>query len=133
MVKVWVNGTFDILHVGHIKMLQHAASFGSLTVGIDTDKRVKELKGNDRPFNTVENRKHMLESIKYVDNVVTFDSREELIQLVKDYAPDYMIIGNDYIGQKVFGSEYAKHLIFYEKIPNFSTTKILNYGKTNSL
>ena len=73
MVKVWVNGTFDILHVGHIKMLQHAASFGSLTVGIDTDKRVKELKGNDRPFNTVENRKHMLESIKYVDNVSARD------------------------------------------------------------
>lgn len=133
MVKVWVNGTFDILHVGHIKLLEYAASFGSLTVGIDTDSRVKELKGDDRPFNNTESRKYMLESIKYVDNVVTFGSREELIQLVKDYSPDYMIIGNDYIGQKVFGSEYAKHLIFYEKIPNFSTTKILNYGKTNSL
>lgn len=133
MVKVWVNGTFDILHVGHIKLLEYAASFGSLTVGIDTDKRVKELKGNDRPFNNTESRKYMLESIKYVDNVVTFDSREELIQLVKDYTPDYMVIGDDYVDQKVFGSEYAKHLIFYKKIPNFSTTNILNYGKTNSL
>jgi cytidyltransferase-like protein len=133
MVKVWVNGTFDVLHVGHVKLLEYAASFGSLTVGIDTDKRVKELKGEGRPFNTTEDRKYMLESIKHVSNVVTFDSREELIQLVKDYAPDYMIIGDDYVEQKVFGSEYAKHLIFYEKIRNFSTTKILNYGKTNSL
>ena len=133
MKKVWVNGTFDVLHVGHVKLLEYAASFGSLTVGIDTDKRVKELKGEGRPFNTTEDRKYMLESIKHVSNVVTFDSREELIQLVKDYAPDYMIIGNDYVGQKVFGSEYAKHLIFYEKIPNFSTTKILNYGKTDSM
>jgi len=133
VVKVWVNGTFDILHVGHIKLLEYAASFGSLTVGIDTDKRVKELKGDDRPFNNTESRKYMLESIKHVNNVVTFDSRDELIELVKDYAPDYMIIGADYVDQKVFGSEYAKHLIFYEKIPNFSTTNILNYGKTNSL
>ena len=101
-MKVWVNGTFDVLHVGHIKLLEFASQFGSLRVGIDTDKRVKELKGEDRPFNQQEDRKIMLESLKYVDEVVFFDSREELIECVKNYSPDIMVVGDDYKGEKVF-------------------------------
>ncbi len=126
-MKVWVNGTFDVLHVGHIKLLQYAAEFGTLRVGIDTDKRVKELKGLDRPFNSQDDRKVMLESIKFVSEVVLFDSREELIECVKKYSPDIMVVGDDYKGEKVFGSEYAKKLVFFEKIPKYSSTKILNY------
>jgi D-beta-D-heptose 7-phosphate kinase/D-beta-D-heptose 1-phosphate adenosyltransferase len=126
-MKVWVNGTFDVLHVGHIKLLEFASQFGTLRVGIDTDKRVKELKGTDRPFNEQNDRKKMLESIKYVDEVVIFDSREELIDCVKTYAPDVMVVGDDYQGEMVFGSEYAKKLVFFEKIPKYSSTKILNY------
>lgn len=126
-MKVWVNGTFDVLHVGHIKLLEFASQFGSLRVGIDTDKRVKELKGVDRPFNNQEDRKKMLESIKFVDEVVLFDSREELIISVKEYSPDIMVVGDDYKGEIVYGSEHAKKLVFFEKLPNYSSTKILNY------
>jgi len=128
-MKVWVNGTFDILHIGHIKLLEFASQFGYLRVGIDTDKRVKELKGEDRPFNTQDDRKKMLESIKFVDEVVLFDSREELIENVKNFSPDIMVIGDDYKGQMVYGSEHTKKLVFFEKIPNYSSTKILNYYK----
>lgn len=128
-MKVWVNGTFDVLHLGHIKLLEFASNFGSLRVGIDTDKRVKELKGDDRPFNEQEDRKKMLEAIKFVDEVVLFDSREELIDRVKEYSPDIMVIGDDYKGQTVYGSEHAKKLIFFKKIPNYSSTKVLNYYK----
>jgi rfaE bifunctional protein nucleotidyltransferase chain/domain len=126
-MKVWVNGTFDVLHIGHIKLLEFAGSLGVLRVGIDTDKRVKELKGPDRPFNNQEDRKFMLESLKYVDEVVLFDSREELIKSIKDYSPDIMIVGDDYKGQEVYGSEYAEELIFFGKLPEYSTTKILKY------
>ena len=126
-MKVWVNGTFDVLHVGHIQLLEFASQFGTLRVGIDTDKRVKELKGSDRPFNNQYDRKRMLESIKYVDEVVFFDSREELIESVKEFSPDIMVVGDDYKGETVFGSEYAKKLVFFEKIPNYSSSKILNY------
>lgn len=129
-MKVWVNGTFDVLHVGHITLLEFASQFGLLRVGIDTDKRVKELKGEDRPFNNQYDRKKMLEAIKFVDEVVLFDSREELIQSVKDYSPDIMVVGDDYKGEKVFGSEHAKKLVFFEKIPQYSSTKILNYYNT---
>jgi cytidyltransferase-like protein len=131
-MKVWVNGTFDVLHIGHLKLLEFASSFGELRVGIDTDKRVKELKGIDRPFNTTEDRKYFLQSLKYVNEVVVFDSREELINLVKEYQPDYMIIGDDYKDQIVYGSEYAKELVFFEKLPNYSTTKILNYENNSN-
>jgi len=128
-MKVWVNGTFDVLHIGHIKLLEFASQFGHLRVGIDTDKRVKELKGEDRPFNSQEDRKKMLESIKFVHEVVFFDSREELIESVKSYCPDVMVVGDDYQGEKVYGSEHTKKLVFFEKLPNYSSTKILNYYK----
>ena len=64
-VKVFVNGTFDVLHPGHINLLKAARELGNyLLVGIDTDARVKEKKGSDRPFNDQNNRKYILENIK---------------------------------------------------------------------
>lgn len=131
-MKVWVNGTFDVLHVGHINLLEFAASFGEVRVGLDTDKRVKELKGDSRPFNNQEDRKKMLESLKFVKEVVLFDSRQELIDSVKDYQPDIMVIGDDYKDQVVYGSEHAKKLVFFEKLPSYSTTKILNYENSSN-
>ena len=131
-MKVWVNGTFDVLHVGHINLLEFAASFGEVRVGLDTDKRVKELKGENRPFNNQQDRKKMLESLKFVKEVVFFDSRQELIDSVKDYQPDIMVIGDDYRDQIVYGSEHAKKLVFFEKLPLYSTTKILNYENSGN-
>ena len=131
-MKVWVNGTFDVLHVGHLRLLEYSASLGELRIGIDSDKRVKELKSPDRPFNTTEDRKYFLESLKFVKEVVVFDSRQELIDLVKEYQPDYMVIGDDYKDQPVYGSEHAKQLIFFEKLPEYSTTKILNYENNSN-
>ena len=130
-MKVWVNGTFDVLHIGHVRLLEYASSLGELRVGIDTAERVKELKGDERPFNCLEDRITMLMSLKYVNDVVTFNSREEMINLIKDWNPEIMVVGSDYIGQTVYGSEYIKELIFFDRIPKYSTTKILSYYKSN--
>ena len=62
-INVWVNGTFDILHRGHIELIKFASQFGKLRVGIDSDDRVKKLKGDKRPFNTFENRAFFMENI----------------------------------------------------------------------
>ena len=78
--KVWVNGSFDILHVGHLRLLEYASLFGEVRVGVDTDERIKEKKGSNRPFNTLEDRVEFLYGIKYVTDVVTFGSDEELIE-----------------------------------------------------
>jgi len=128
--KIWVNGSFDILHIGHIRLLEYANLFGNVRVGIDTDERIKEKKGSDRPYNTLEDRVEFLYSIKYVDSVVTFGSNDELIDRIREYSPDIMVIGDDYNYHNIIGIEYIPEVKFFEKIPGKSTTKILSYGKT---
>jgi len=127
-MKVWVNGTFDVIHRGHIELLTQAAQYGELTVGIDTDARVKELKGTNRPIHSLEDRMYVLSMIKGVHNVVSFGTDEELIQHVKDLSPDVMMVGSDYINKRVIGSEFAKELKFFEKIDGYSSTKIMSHG-----
>jgi cytidyltransferase-like protein len=127
-MRVWVNGTFDVLHVGHISLLQFAALFGKVRVGIDTDSRVKELKGDDRPVNNWTDRSVMLKELKSVKEVVGFDSDEELEEQIKVYAPDYCVIGSDYKDKTVIGSQYCKRLVFFDRIDGYSTTNILNHG-----
>jgi len=127
-MRVWVNGTFDVLHVGHISLLQFAALFGKVRVGIDTDRRVKELKGDNRPVNNWTDRSVMLKELKSVKEVVGFDSNEELEEQIKVYAPDYCVIGSDYKDKTVIGSQYCKRLVFFDRIDGYSTTNILNHG-----
>jgi len=133
MVKVWVNGSFDVLHVGHIRLLQYANLFGEVRVGIDSDRRIRHLKGESRPFNQGTDRIEFLKSIKYVNSVVTFDSDQELIDHIKEYKPNIMVIGDDYINKPIIGSEFIPEIRFFEKIKDKSTSQILNYGKTNSI
>jgi D-beta-D-heptose 7-phosphate kinase / D-beta-D-heptose 1-phosphate adenosyltransferase len=133
MVRVWVNGSFDILHVGHLRMLEYASLFGEVRVGVDTDERIREKKGSDRPYNTLEDRVEFLYGLKYVTDVVTFSSDEELIEEIKIYGPDIMVIGDDYNYDSIIGKEFIPEIKFFKKIPGKSTTKILSYGKTNSL
>lgn len=107
-------------------MLKHAKSLGDyLIVGIDSDQKVKKDKGNDRPYNSTEDRKFALESIKYVDTVVVFDSRTGLEQVIKSISPDIMVIGSDWKDKEVVGKEYTQKLCFFDRIERYSTTKIL--------
>ena len=124
--KVWVNGCFDVLHKGHIELLKFAKSHGTfLIVGIDTDERVRSMKGPTRPFNNQEDRVFFLEAIKYVDHVELFNSNEELEKKLLHFSPAVMVVGSDYKDKKVIGSQYAKELIFFDRVPGYSTTRIL--------
>ncbi len=126
MSVVWTNGCFDVLHRGHFEMLKYAKSLGDkLIVGVDTDYKVSKDKGPDRPYNHQEDRKFALESIKYVDEVLLFDSAEELENLIKLNNPDIMVIGSDWKDKKVVGQNHAKKLMFFDRIGNYSTTNIL--------
>jgi rfaE bifunctional protein nucleotidyltransferase chain/domain len=123
--KVFVNGTFDILHIGHLALLEYAFSHGEkLTVAIDSDRRIHELKGLDRPINTQQDRKTMLECLYMVDEVYVFDTDEELVELIKQHC-DIMVKGSDYQGRPIIGSEYCKEIKFYERIEKYSTTEII--------
>jgi len=126
MTKVIVNGTFDILHRGHLMMLQHAKSLGDhLLVAIDTDRRVKELKGENRPINNQDDRRYMLESLKCVNTVYFFDSKEQLIDIMKEYKPDIMVKGSDWQGKSVVAQEHVNQVIFYDRVGEYSTTKTI--------
>jgi D-beta-D-heptose 7-phosphate kinase/D-beta-D-heptose 1-phosphate adenosyltransferase len=131
-LRVWVNGTFDVLHRGHIELLKFASKFGTLRVGIDYDERVQELKGPTRPVNLWGDRKFMMESITYVNSVVGFSSDEELEDQIREWNPKYMIVGSDYKEKKVIGSHLVEQVLFFDKIDGFSTTKILEYDKNIS-
>ena len=125
-MDIFTNGCFDILHPGHIKMLEFCASLGGhITVGIDSDSRVKELKGPHRPVNSQEDRKYMLLNLKWVNEVIIFDSDKALTDIVKNLHPAYMVVGSDYYDKKVIGSEHAQNLIFFEKVNEYSTTNII--------
>jgi D-beta-D-heptose 7-phosphate kinase/D-beta-D-heptose 1-phosphate adenosyltransferase len=124
-VKVWVNGTFDVLHIGHIKLLEFASKFGEVRVGIDTDERVKQLKGESRPINNISDRIDFMNSIKYVHSSVDFSTEEELCDRINEWNADIIIVGNDYKDKKVIGSHLVKEVIFFDKIDGYSSTKII--------
>ena len=129
MRTIWTNGCFDVLHRGHIELFEYAKSLGDyLIVGIDTDERVADLKGPSRPFNKLEDRRFMLESIRCIDEVVTFDSEEELITQLMLSKAQTMVVGSDYRDKLVVGSPFVKEVKFFDRIGNYSTTGILEAG-----
>ncbi len=124
MTKIIVNGAFDIVHLGHLRLLQYAKCFPSayVYVLIDTDRRIKELKGADRPINTEYERVTLLAELKSVDRIDTFDTNEELVNLIRNYAPDIMIKGSDYRNKPIIGAEFCKQIKFYDRLERYSTT-----------
>ena len=121
MRKIFVNGTFDILHRGHLEMLLFAREQGdTLTVAIDTDDRVKRLKGPTRPINNCIDRMLMLQHLRPVDYVVYFETDKELIDLISQH--DAMVKGSDYIGKDIVGQEVCKEIIFFDLVKGYSSS-----------
>ena len=126
MKTIFVNGTFDLLHPGHVSLLSWAKSLGDyLVVGIDTDDRVREKKGSTRPIYNQTDRGIMLVSLSAVDEVRYFDSDESLENLVKEVKPDIIVVGSDWKGKTIIGSYYAAELKFFDRIEEYSTTKTI--------
>ena len=127
MKIVFTNGVFDIIHRGHIELLEFCKKQGDyLVVALDSDLRVKMNKGKERPINSQNDRKFVLESIKYVDRVVSFDSDEQLETLIKTMRPAIMVIGEEYKDKKIIGKEYVGEIVFFPKMEGFSSTNIIN-------
>jgi len=119
---VFTNGCFDILHVGHVKYLQEAKSYGDvLIVGLNSDSSVRELKGPTRPVNVQEDRAYILAALESVDYVVLF-SEETPHELIKNIGPDILVKGGDYEGKSVVGAEFAKELRLVQFVDGKSTT-----------
>jgi|TARA_B110000259_G_scaffold184508_1_gene231712 cytidyltransferase-like protein len=107
---VWLNGCFDVLHIGHIKLFQKARQMGlPVMVGIGTDGYYKD---NDIYSHTpFQDRLELVKSIKYIDGIVAFSTDDDLEQIIKAHAPRYMM--TDQKGDQI-GSDYIKEIIVVE-------------------
>jgi len=111
-------------------MLKYAKSLGEyLIVGIDSDEKVKKDKGAPRPFNNLQDRKFALKSLRYVDEVVVFNSPQQLETIIRSIAPHIMVIGSDWRGKAVIGERFCDELKFFDRIGDYSTTNILEFNK----
>jgi D-beta-D-heptose 7-phosphate kinase/D-beta-D-heptose 1-phosphate adenosyltransferase len=128
MIHIFVNGTFDVLHPGHVALLKHARGLGdNLLVAIDSDRRVRELKGPGRPFFNQLERKQTLESLRWVDRVAIFDTDAELEHIIKLYEPDVMVKGSDYVNKPIIGEEHCGRIEFFKRIDEYSSTKAIQH------
>lgn len=128
---IWTNGCYDVLHVGHIRLFERCSDIarkcgGRFIVGIDSDSRVRQLKGSSRPINNELDRTEVLLSIKGVDGVYIYNTAEELENIIRMLTPTIMVIGDDYKNKTVIGSEHAKSVEFFPKISGYSTTETLS-------
>ena len=123
---VFTNGCFDILHVGHVKYLEVAKSFGDmLIVGLNSDDSIKRLKGQSRPINLLEDRAYVLSSLESVSFVVPFEEDTPL-ELISAIRPDILVKGADYEGKVVVGSDIAKEVRLVQFVEGKSTSNIIN-------
>lgn len=123
--RIVINGTFDIIHLGHLRLLSYAKTFANsfVYVLIDSDIRVKQLKGPKRPYNNEYERSNLLFSLKSVDRVDIFNNEQELENFIKEYEPHLMIKGSDYKGKHIIGAEFCKEIEFYDRLEKYSSTQ----------
>jgi len=121
---VFTNGCFDILHKGHVEYLKKSKELGAkLIVGLNSDKSVKKLKGNDRPINNEQDRKAVLEALDCVDEVFIFDE-DTPYELIKSIRPDIITKGGDYTPEEVIGNDLTT-VVIIPLVDGYSTTKVV--------
>jgi D-beta-D-heptose 7-phosphate kinase/D-beta-D-heptose 1-phosphate adenosyltransferase len=121
---VFTNGCFDVLHAGHVQLLQAAKALGDLLiVGLNSDSSVSRLKGDSRPVNSQEQRAAVLAALECVDAVVVFDG--EPTELIERIRPDVLVKGEDYRGREISGAEFAGEVALLPLAEGVSTTRIL--------
>ena len=125
-MNVVINGSFDILHSGHIHLFETAYNISkNVYVFIDSDNRISNLKGKTRPVINETDRYAVLKAIKYISNVFVFDTDEKLEELIKQHQPCVMVKGSDYIGRHIIGSNLCSDIIFVDRT-DASTTRIID-------
>ena len=132
-MAILITGCFDVIHAGHIRLLRQAAAYihkhGCIHICLDTDARVRESKGSDRPINNWHDRRMVLSGIKDVGfrNIHPLDTDFNLIEYCKILNP-VRIVGEEYKTKPIIGAEYCKEIIYIDRYADLSTTNILKRG-----
>ena len=138
-IVVFTNGCFDILHAGHVKYLNHAASLGDILVlGLNSDHSVKLIKGENRPLIGQEHRSQVVAALSSVDHVVLFDDPDPKA-LIEGIIPNILVKGADWPEDQIIGGDFVKEnsgrIVRVDLEPGISTTAIIKrigelyYGK----
>ncbi len=134
---VFTNGVFDLLHPGHIALLETARALGSaLIVGLNTDASVRRLgKGHDRPVNAEDARARVLAALAAVDVVVLF-AEDTPDVLIAELTPDVLVKGADYPREHIAGADFVEsrggRVVRIPIIPGQSTTQLLERVRASS-
>ena len=126
---VFTNGCFDLLHEGHLHLLNEAKKLGDiLMVAVNNDASVKRLKGEERPIETIETRLKKLADLEIVDYAISF-SEDTPLQLIEKIQPDVLVKGGDYPPEHIVGKEFAKQIVVIPLLNGFSTTNKIKESK----
>jgi len=130
---VFTNGCFDLLHSGHLSLLEAASKLGDkLVVGLNSDASIQRLKGPERPVRPLQERKLLLEALRMVDAVIPFEEDTPL-ELIKKITPSVLVKGGDYSLSEIVGADWIKQnggeIVVVPLVPNQSTTKIIQFMK----
>ena len=118
-------GSFDLIHPGHIVMFEDAKhQCGYLIVGLQTDPTIDRPDIKHKPIQSLEERRIQLEAVKYIDEIFTYDTEEELYKKLLDINPDVRILGSDYIGKSFTGDDLDIKIYYHDRNHNYSTTNL---------
>lgn len=132
MTKGFTASSFDLLHSGHVAMLEEARTqCDYLIVGLHTDPTIDRPKKN-RPVQTIFERYIQLKGCRFVDEIIPYDTEDDLINLLQVVKPQIRFIGEDYIGKPFTGSELSIKLIYTSRRHNFSTSALRARVKSKS-
>lgn len=130
---VFTNGCFDIIHAGHVALLEQARSHGDLLiVGLNSDASVRRLKGPSRPLNKLGDRARVLAGLAAVDMVVPF-AADTPLGLIKALRPDVLVKGADYTHEKIVGREFAGRTVRISLVKGRSTTGLIKKASGHPL
>jgi len=119
---VFTNGCFDIIHAGHVRLLEKAGSLGgALVVGLNSDKSVRRLKGAGRPVNPQKDRALVLAGLSAVDRVAVF-GEDTPFELLRELRPDILVKGADYRVSAIVGREFAGKVVRVKLVKGRSTS-----------
>tara|TARA_X000001036_G_C20587794_1_gene769462 strand:- start:605 stop:1003 length:399 start_codon:yes stop_codon:yes gene_type:complete len=119
-------GTFDLLHAGHVMMLEEIRSqCGYLIVGLQTDPSIRE--GKSKPIQSVEERLIQLRAVRYVDEVIQYDTEDDLIELLKDVQPNIRFVGMDWKDNpNLTGGDLPIEIRYNSRDHGYSSTELKN-------
>lgn len=132
MKKVITYGTFDLLHYGHVNLLERAKKMGDYLIVVLSTDEFNWKEKQKKCYFTYEERKRLLEAIRYVDLVIPEESWEQKISDVQEYKIDTFVIGDDWEGKFDFLKEYCE-VVYLPRTPEISTTQIKKDLKNNEI